>query len=138
MHAATEVIGMMASLTSFLTWLPQGARVWRNRRNPAALGGIVLSTQVISLAGCILWGTYALLIDSFWLGAPSLVNGPIAIGTLVVVRRAQRSERLRLEAEEAVTRAAEEIVTGAIPVVPAARVRPSAGVSTDTRELALV
>ncbi len=91
MHAATEVIGMMASLTSFLIWLPQGVRVWRHRNDPAGLQSIVLSTQVISLTGSALWGTYAVLIDSFWLGAPSLVNGPIAVATLVVCHRAQRS-----------------------------------------------
>lgn len=82
---------MMASLTSFLIWLPQGFRVWRYRHAPARLQSIVLSTQGISLAGSVLWGAYALLIDSFWLGAPSLVNGPIAIATLVVCARARRS-----------------------------------------------
>jgi uncharacterized protein with PQ loop repeat len=93
MHAATEVIGMMASLTSFLIWLPQGARVWRHRRDPAQLHGIVLSTQVLSLTGNVLWGVYAVLIGSFWLGAPSLVNAPIAVATLVIVGRAGRAER---------------------------------------------
>ncbi len=91
MHAATEVIGMLASLTSFLLWLPQGARVWKHRNDPAQLQGIVLSTQVISLAGNVLWGVYAVLIGSFWLGAPALVNGPIAVATLVVVGRASRT-----------------------------------------------
>ncbi len=91
MHAATEVIGMMASLTSFLLWLPQGARVWKHRDDPAQLQGIVLTTQVISLAGNVLWGVYALLIGSFWLGAPALVNGPIAVATIVVVARAARA-----------------------------------------------
>ncbi len=91
MHAATEVIGMMAWLTSFMLWLPQGARVWKHRNDPAQLQGIVLSTQVISLMGNALWGVYALLIGSFWLGAPSLVNGPIAVATLVVVGRAHRA-----------------------------------------------
>jgi uncharacterized protein with PQ loop repeat len=87
MHAATEAIGMMASLTSFLLWLPQGARVWKYRHDPAQLAGIALSTQVIALAGNLLWGVYAILIGSFWLGAPAVVNGPIAIGTILVLRR---------------------------------------------------
>jgi uncharacterized protein with PQ loop repeat len=91
MHAATEAIGMMASLTSFLLWLPQGARVWKHRRDPAQLQGIVLSTQWISVAGNLLWGVYALLIGSFWLGAPALVNGPIAIATIVIVGRGSRA-----------------------------------------------
>lgn len=96
MHTATEAIGMMASLTSFLLWLPQGARVWKHRRDPSQLGGIAVSTQVIALAGNLLWGVYALLIDSFWLGAPALVNGPIAIGSIVVLRRGTRRARTAL------------------------------------------
>ncbi|NMR21352.1 hypothetical protein [Cellulomonas fimi] len=91
MRAATEAIGMMASLTSFLLWLPQGARVWRTRHDLSQLQGIALSTQVISLLGNVLWGVYALAIGSFWLGAPSVVNGPIALATIVIVRRAQRA-----------------------------------------------
>jgi uncharacterized protein with PQ loop repeat len=87
MHAATEAIAMLASLTSFLLWLPQGARVWKHRHDPSRLAGIAMSTQVIALAGNLLWGVYALAIDSFWLGAPAVVNGPIAIGTILVLRR---------------------------------------------------
>ena len=87
MHAATEVIGMMASLTSFLLWLPQGARVVKHRHQPALLSGIAMSTQVIAVAGNLLWGVYAVLLDSFWLGAPAVVNLPIAVATIVVLRR---------------------------------------------------
>ncbi|GAA2721581.1 hypothetical protein [Cellulomonas aerilata] len=113
MHAATEAIGMMASLTSFLLWLPQGARVWKHRHDPARLAGIAVSTQVIALAGNLLWGVYALLIDSFWLGAPAVVNGPIAIGTILVLRRG---------APAAATPAA----TPALPDAPAAPTQPEA------------
>ena len=116
MHATTEAIGMLASLTSFLLWLPQGVRVWRHRHDPAQLQGIVLSTQVISLSGTVLWGVYALLIDSFWLGAPSLVNGPIAIATLVIVGRANRSTRAQAVARPASAR-------DAAPARPAGPVR---------------
>jgi uncharacterized protein with PQ loop repeat len=91
MHAATEAIGMMASLTSFLLWLPQGSRVWKARHDLSQLQGIALSTQVISLVGNVLWAAYAVGIGSFWLGAPSVVNGPIALATIVIVRRAQRA-----------------------------------------------
>jgi uncharacterized protein with PQ loop repeat len=90
MHAATEAIGMMASLTSFLLWLPQGARVWKHRDDVTQLQGIAVSTQVISLAGNVLWGVYAMLIGSFWLGAPAVVNGPIALATILVLRRGAR------------------------------------------------
>lgn len=90
MHAATEAVGMMASLTSFLLWLPQGLRVWRSRRSPGDLAGIAVSTQVISLAGNVLWLAYAVLIGSFWLGAPAVVNLPIAVMTITVLTRARR------------------------------------------------
>jgi uncharacterized protein with PQ loop repeat len=102
MHAATEAIGMMASLTSFLLWLPQGARVWKYRHDPSQLAGIALSTQVIALAGNLLWGVYALLIGSFWLGAPAVVNGPIAIGTILVLRRGAAVARAVAARQDAV------------------------------------
>lgn len=91
MHALTETIGLLASLTSFLLWLPQGQRVWKHRHDPAQLAGVALSTQYISLAGTALWGVYALLIGSFWLGAPAIVNAPVAIMTIAVVTRGQRA-----------------------------------------------
>lgn len=91
MHAVTEAVGLLASLTSFVLWLPQGVRVWRARREPAALTGIAISTQVISLAGNVLWFVYALLIDSFWLGAPIVVNLPVLVLTIGLLVRARRA-----------------------------------------------
>lgn len=91
MHAATQAIGLLASLTSFVLWVPQGLRVWRGRRDPAALEGVVLGTQMIALAGALLWGLYAALIGSFWLGAPSVVTIPITVMTMAVVLRARRA-----------------------------------------------
>lgn len=93
MHAATEAIGLMASLSSFLLWVPQGIRVWRGRHDPAALRGIALSTQVIALAGSLLWVTYAALAGSFWVGAPVVVTGPVAAMTIAVLVRGRRGAR---------------------------------------------
>lgn len=87
MDAATEVIGMLASLSSFVIWVPQGRRVWRARHEPAQLAGIAVSTQAISLVGNALWSLYAIGIGSFWLGAPGIVNIPILTMTVVVLRR---------------------------------------------------
>lgn len=92
MEALTEAVGMLASLTSFLLWLPQGARVWRARHDPASLQGIALTTQVLSLTGNVLWATYAVLIQSFWVGAPVVVNAPIAVMTITVLLRARRAD----------------------------------------------
>lgn len=101
MHAATEVIGMMASLTSFLLWLPQGLRVWRHRHEPARLAGIAMSTQLISVAGNVLWTAYAVLLGSFWLGAPAIVNLPIAVATIVVLRRGAAASPARATDDDA-------------------------------------
>lgn len=92
MYTATEAVGLLASLTSFVVWLPQGVRVWKGRHHPAALQGVVLGTQVVALLGALLWAAYAVLIDSFWVGAPSAVNVPVIVLTIAVVTRARRSE----------------------------------------------
>ena len=92
MYAATEALGMLASLTSFVLWVPQGRRVWRGRGDPTALAGIAVSTQAISLAGNILWTLYAIGIGSFWLGAPAIVNVPILTMGVVVLRRNARAQ----------------------------------------------
>ena len=90
MHAATQAIGMMASLTSFVILLPHAARIWKYRDDPDELRGIAMGSQVIGLAGTFLWGTYAILTEQVWVGAPHLVNGPITVATIVVLRRARR------------------------------------------------
>lgn len=87
MDGATEVVGMLASLSSFVIWVPQGRRVWRARSEPAQLAGIAVSTPAMSLAGNVLWSLYAIGIGSFWLGAPGIVNIPILTMTVVVLRR---------------------------------------------------
>ena len=91
MDAATEVVGMLASLSSFVIWVPQGRRVWRARHEPAKLAGIAVSTQAISLVGNVLWSLYAIGLGSFWLGAPGIVNIPILTMTVVVLRRHARA-----------------------------------------------
>ncbi|GEN80994.1 hypothetical protein [Actinotalea fermentans] len=94
MDAATEVVGMLASLSSFVIWVPQGRRVWQARHEPAQLTGIAVSTQAISLVGNVLWSLYAIGIGSFWLGAPGIVNIPILTMTVVVLRRHARERAL--------------------------------------------
>lgn len=86
----TEATGLLASISGFLVWLPQARRVWRDRRDPARLTGISLQTQALSLVGNVLWLVHAIGIGSFWLAAPSAVNIPVVLMTIVVVRRAQR------------------------------------------------
>ncbi|MBO1751214.1 PQ-loop repeat-containing protein [Actinotalea sp. BY-33] len=85
----TEASGFLASITGFLVWLPQARRVWRDRKDPARLAGVSIPTQVLSLAGNVLWFVHAIGIGSFWLGAPSVINVPVILLTIYLVRRSQ-------------------------------------------------
>ena len=80
--------GFLASSLSFLLWLPQAALVWRARADPDQLAAISISTQVLLVANCALWGAYAVLVGAFWVGAPGLVNAPLAPMTIAVIHRA--------------------------------------------------
>jgi len=97
MHSPTETIGMLASLTSFVIGLPHAARIWKHRDNPEELRGIAMGSQVIGLTGTFLWSAYAILTAQVWVGAPHLVNGPITVATIAVLRRAGRTARSAAE-----------------------------------------
>jgi uncharacterized protein with PQ loop repeat len=92
-------IGAVMSVISFILWLPQAKLVWKNRNNPPALTGISNTTQVLVLVNAIGWGLYGFLTNSFWVGAPGLVNGPLAILILVILNRKQKTEPLTLTGE---------------------------------------
>ncbi len=93
MDTATQTIGMMASLTSFVIGLPHAARIVKHRDDPAELRGISFGSQVIGVGSAVLWTVYAALTAQVWVGAPHLVNGPIALATIVVLRRAREAAR---------------------------------------------
>jgi hypothetical protein len=91
MGASAEAVGFLASAGSLSLWWPQAVRLWRQRRDPLALRGISIPTQVVLLATESLWATYAVLTGSLWVGAPAVVNIPLSILALVVLRRARRT-----------------------------------------------
>ena len=96
MNGYIEMLGFTASLFSFVLWWPQAARVWRCRRRGESLGGVSLASQVLLLLNATLWGAYAVLTESLWVGAAGLVNAPLAVGTIFVLARARRARpRLR-------------------------------------------
>jgi uncharacterized protein with PQ loop repeat len=86
-----EGIGFLASAVSLVLWWPQAARVWRHRHDGGQLGGVSLSTQVLLLVNAALWGAYAVVTGSFWVGAPGLVNAPLALLTMALLRRSRWS-----------------------------------------------
>lgn len=87
----TEVIGFLASIISFTIFLPQALRTWRVRNDPIALAGISTGTQLLILANATLWGVYALLTGAFWVGAPGLLNAPLAALTIFLIHRSRSS-----------------------------------------------
>jgi uncharacterized protein with PQ loop repeat len=90
MNGYIETLGFTASVVSFVLWWPQAVRVWRCRRRGESLSGVSLSSQVLLLLNASLWGAYAVLTESLWVGAPGLINAPLAMVTIVVLARARR------------------------------------------------
>jgi hypothetical protein len=65
--------------------------VWRHRHDDGRLGGVSVASQLLLVANAALWGGYAVVTDSFWVGAPGLINAPLAVGTIVLLRRSRRA-----------------------------------------------
>jgi uncharacterized protein with PQ loop repeat len=89
-NAYIELVGFIASVMSFVLWWPQAALVWRCRARGEQLTGVSTSSQLLLLINACLWGVYAVGTGSLWVGAPGLVNGPLAIITIVLLRRARQ------------------------------------------------
>lgn len=85
-----EVVGFAASITAFILFVPQALLVWRKREDVAALSGVSVWMQVALLANASLWGIYGVLTGAFWVAAPGIVNGPLALATLFLVARSRR------------------------------------------------
>lgn len=85
-----NAVGAIASMVSFVLWLPQARTTYLHRHDPVALSGLSRGTFLLVLANASLWGLYAALTDAFWVGAPGLINGPLAAWTLWLIHRAGR------------------------------------------------
>ena len=92
MNVYIETLGFAASVVSFVLWWPQAMRVWQGRRSGAHLSGVSISSQALLLVNAALWGAYAIITGSLWVGAPGVVNGPLAIVTIVILHRARRQD----------------------------------------------
>jgi hypothetical protein len=109
-----EVAGLAGSLVSLVLWWPQALVVWRGRHDREGLRGVSVWSQVLLLANAALWGAYAVATSSLWVGAPGLVNAPLALVTIAILRRSVVGERSR---PPRVTR----VRTGAVRGVPVGR-----------------
>lgn len=90
--SASDLLGPIASVMSFLLFLPQAMKTWQNRNDPHALRGLSIWTQVALLANALLWAGYGLDTRAFWVAAPGLINGPLAIATIFLILRSRRPE----------------------------------------------
>jgi uncharacterized protein with PQ loop repeat len=93
MSGLTEIAGLAGSAVSLVLWWPQALVVWRCRRDPDRLRGVSVTSQVLLLLNAVLWGFYAVAAESLWVGAPGLVNAPLAVVTIVVLRRSASVRR---------------------------------------------
>lgn len=91
MNGFVEALGFAGSVASFVLWVPQAAWVWRCRHAGEQLSGVSMSSQALLLINATLWGAYAIATGSLWVGAPSLVNGPLAILTIVILGRSRHA-----------------------------------------------
>lgn len=89
MDLLTEFVGFAASVTAFVLFWPQAVLTWKKRNDIHALSGISVWGHVLLLMNAILWGVYALLTESLWVGAPGLVNGPLALVTIFLILKAR-------------------------------------------------
>ncbi len=92
MSGVGELTGLAGSLVSLVLWWPQALLVWRCRHSPDRLRGVSVPSQVLLLLNALLWGVYAVATQSLWVGAPGLVNAPLAVVTIAVVLRASRAQ----------------------------------------------
>lgn len=83
-----NLIGFTAATISFIMWLPQARITWKHRNSPKELQGISKGTHCFVLVNATLWGIYAVMSESYWAGAPGLVNFPLSLITLILIHRA--------------------------------------------------
>lgn len=80
---------VVAPVLAFALFLPQAVSTWRNRHDGDRLRAISLWTQALILVNATAWGLVAVDLGVFAVGAPGIVNGPLAILTIALVRRAR-------------------------------------------------
>jgi MtN3 and saliva related transmembrane protein len=81
--AAIEAVGTLAALCTTLCWLPQAAKVIREKRTE----GLSLATQLLFSLGLSIWCVYGLLRSSWPLVIANVVTLLLSLAILVVKLR---------------------------------------------------
>lgn len=92
MNGTVHLIGFLASVVSFLVFIPQAAKVWTFRKSPHALRGVSVGSQVLILLNASLWGVYGFLTGAFWVAAPGIINAPLAVMSIYLIMSARGHE----------------------------------------------
>jgi len=94
MTSWVNLLGLIMSGVSIVLWLPQARATWAARNRPDALAAVSLGTQVLLLVNAVGWAVYGISTDAWWVAAPSLVNGPLAIVTIVFIMQVRHTPTL--------------------------------------------
>ena len=78
-----EAIGSVAGICTTLCWIPQAAKILRERRTE----GISLTTQSFFTFGVFLWAVYGLLLDRWPLLLANVVTLALSLAILVLKLR---------------------------------------------------
>lgn len=97
-----SLVGFAATSTSLLRLIPQAVQTYNQRKDYEALRGLSLATQWLTLANSLLWIIYGVLLhlvsktgwEALWIGAPSIINMPLAAMIIVLTSRARRADAL--------------------------------------------
>lgn len=81
------LINIIAPILSFAMFIPQAALAWKYRAEEEYIKGISASGQWLLILNAISWGLVAYDLQSFAVGAPGLVNLPLAVFTLSIIYR---------------------------------------------------
>ncbi len=84
------VLGFVGSMISFILWMPQAKKVWNVRKDPHALKGVSIATQVLVIINALVWFAYAFVLNEFWVGAAGFINLPLAILTILLIAKANK------------------------------------------------
>lgn len=79
-----NLVGAVASAVSFVLWWPQARKTFLLRKDPEALAGLSRGTFFLLLVNAVAWAVYGAMTGAFWVAAPGLVNGPLALWVLVL------------------------------------------------------
>lgn len=116
----SDIIGAIATIISFILFIPSGITVWKNRSNPRALQGVSIATNAMIFINSMLWGAYSILTNQIFVGLSGLVSGPLALATIILVLRSRKMEikpDIMVTTEIAIVTSAMDVITKSQPIV---------------------